>query len=1049
MRISEVCIQRPVLAWVLTFILVIVGIIGGSRLPLLQYPKIERPYVTIETTLPGAGPEIVEAQITKIIEEAVAGIEGIETVTSSSAVEESKVTLEFIPGYSMESATNNIRDRLAKFADKIPDEATKPILTQSRAEEKAIITISLTSEKLPASELADYAIRDLQKDLESIPGVARVDVLGAGQYTMHLYLNPVKMAAYAVTAHDVKMAIRRNNIEKPAGKLIGKDREYLVTTIANLESPEEFNQLVVAEREGHLVRLKDVGYAKITADDYKTRARYNGKEGVSIGVVKQSLANPLQVSADVRKWIDKVRPNILEGAEINMGMDRTTFIKRSLDEVFKTIFEATILVILVVFAFLRSFRASVIPLVTIPVSLIGALFLMYLLNFSINTLTLMALVLAVGLVVDDAIVILENVYRHIEEGVKPVKAAFKAIKEISFAVVAMTLTLAAVYAPISLAQGNIGKLFTEFSLTLAGAVIVSGFAALTLSPMMCARMLKSHDHNVPAKAPSKKAGLFSRFKYMFMSDVWLMKVETFYEEKLKQVLKLRKKSVSYGAGFALLGLLVYFSLPKEYFPREDQGYIFIEGQAPQSATLEYTDRYVSRLDQFLSTFEEVERRSSSINNPTFEIGVHLKADRKRSTQEISQIIEEYLSKMTGIEGRIESGGSGSSGEKANSIEFVVLANKPYNELSSIAQNMIQGVYRSGIVDSGRITSGIRGDTQDYTVTLQRDKVSSLNIEPATIAEMIDMLIRGQKASTFKKDNKLYDVKIEVEDKARQSPYDITNLFVKAGDKQGTLVPLSELVTVRSRSGPVEIYHTNRQRSITVRAALKKTVLVGEGVDKVKSIAKEVLPNDVKFEFSGETQRYLKESNTMILIFGLAIAFIYLIMAAQFESWIDPFIIMLSVPLSLSGAVITLALINQGSLNIYSNIGLVTLIGLITKHGIMMVDFANKRRDLGESIEAAILNASKMRLRPILMTTFAMVLGALPLAFATGAGAESRRQIGWVIVGGMSIGTIFTLFVLPAVYMYLTPKVRKQILEVPDLSDLETAPVATSRRSKKG
>lgn len=1037
MKISEVCIQRPILAWVMTFILVIVGIIGGSRLPLLQYPKIERPYVTVETTLPGAGPEIVESQITKIIEEALAGIEGIENVTSSSAVEESKVTLEFIPGYSMESATNNIRDRLAKFADKIPDEATKPILTQSKAEEKAIITIALTSETISPSELADYAIRDLQKDIESIPGVARVDVLGAGQYTMHIYLEPVKMAAYNITAHDVKMAIRRNNIEKPAGKLISKDREYLVTTIANLETPEEFSELVIAEREGHLVRIKDVGQAKVTADDFKTRTRFNGKEGVSIGIVKQSLANPLQVSDDVTKWMTKIKENLPENMSIHMGANRTTYIKQSLDEVYKTIFEATLLVIFVVFAFLRSFRASIIPLITIPVSLVGALLVMYLLNFSINTLTLMALVLAVGLVVDDAIVVLENVYRHMEEGMKPVKAAFKAVKEISFAVVAMTLTLAAVYAPISLAQGNIGKLFTEFALTLAGAVIISGFTALTLSPMMCARMLKDHKSSeISHKKPGKKATLAAWFRYVFMSDVWLDWIEHKYETNLKIVLKHRMKAISYGAVFAGLGLLIYMLLPKEYFPREDQGSLFIEGQSPQSATLEYTDRYVSKLDSFLATFEDVERRVSQINNPTYDTSVHLKADRKKSTTAIAEEIQKYLNTLTGIEGRIDAGGSGSSGEKANSVEFAVLANKPYRELKQIADQMIQAIYTSQIAEL--VTSGIRGDTQDYTVTLLRDKVSSLNIEPATIAEMIDMLIRGQKASTFKKDNKLYDVKIEVEDKARQSPYDITNLFVKAGDKQGTLVPLSELVNVRARSGPVEIWHTNRQRSITIRAVLKKDILMGEGVEKVKAIAKEVLPAETKMEFSGETQRFLKEGNTMILIFALAVAFIFLIMAAQFESWVDPFIIMLSVPLSLSGAVITLALINQGSLNIYSNIGLVTLIGLITKHGIMMVDFANKRRDNGEDITTAIMNASKMRLRPILMTTFAMVLGALPLAFASGAGSESRRQLGWVIVGGMSIGTIFTLFVLPAVYTYLTPRLRKAILLVPKDSELEKA-----------
>lgn len=1028
MKLSEVCIQRPVLSWVLTFLLVIIGLITGSRLPLLQYPKMEKPYVTIETTLPGAAPEIVESTITKIIEEAMAGIEGVEEITSSSAVEESKVSLEFIPGYSMENATNNIRDRLAKHADKLPDEASKPILTQSRADEKPIITLAITSKTLSSSELADYALRDLKNDLESIPGVAKVDVLGAGQYTMHLYLDPVKLAAYNITASDVKLAIRRNNIEKPAGRLISKDREYLVTTIASVETPEEFDELVIAEREGHLVRLRDIGHAEMKSENDKTKTRFNGKEGVSITITKQSLANPIQISEDVHAWMNTVKDHLMEGVNIHIGADHTTFIKSSLNEVYKTIFEATLLVIFVVFVFLRSARASVIPLVTIPVSLVGALFIMYLAGFSLNTFTLMALVLAVGLVVDDAIVILENVYRYIELGEKPYVAAFKAVREISFAVIAMTLTLAAVYAPISLAEGNIGKLFKEFSITLAGAVILSGFCALTLSPMMCARLLRAQDHGHDTAILSPHDTFLQKIKTIFGSDLWLEWIEAHYEALLKKSLSMRVRITLIGGLFAAFGGLVYMLLPQEYFPKEDQGSIFVEGQAPQSSTLSYTDRYVRQLDQFLDTFEDIERRITQINNPTYDVRINLKPGRALSTEEISEKIKDYMDGLSGVTGRVEGGGGG-MGDKGNAVEFVILAGtKSYRELKELNDKVIHSLHRSGLVDV--VTSDAKTDTQDYTITILRDKVSSLNIQPMTIAEMIDMLIRGQKISTFKKDNKQYDVRIEVEDKDRQTPHDITNLFVKSENKNAALIPLSELVLVKSRSGPVELHHTNRQRSILVRAMLRRDVLMGEGVTYVNNLAKETLPDDVRHEFSGDTKRFLKESKSMYLIFGLALAFIYLIMAAQFESWIDPFIIMLSVPLSLSGAIITLALIQKGSLNVFSNIGLVTLIGLITKHGIMMVDFANKRRDEGEDIFTAIVSASKLRLRPILMTTFAMVLGALPLAMSTGAGSESRRQIGWVIVGGMLIGTVFTLVILPTLYTLFTKKSRKPIEKVP-------------------
>ncbi|MBI1954235.1 MAG: efflux RND transporter permease subunit, partial [Proteobacteria bacterium] len=995
MKLSEICIQRPVLAWVMTIILILVGIVGGTRLSLQQYPKFDRPFLTIETQLPGAGPEIVEAQVTRIIEEAVSGIEGIEEIISTSSVEDSKVTLVIRLERRVDDIANDIRDRLNKVKDKFDDAVTEPTLTRSKAEEKPIITLALVSDKMDASALADYAIKELQKELEALPGVARVDVLGAGEYIMHIYLNPVKLAAYNLTVSDVLHALKRQSIEKPAGKLISKDREYLVTTVATLETVEEFNSAVIVAKEGHLVRLHDIGYAEIDADDRRTKTRYNGKMGVSIGIIKQSTANPIDVAREVKKLIPVIEERLPAEAKIHLGSDRTLFIERSIKEVYKTILEATFLVILVVFLFLRSARASLIPLVTIPVSLIGALFLMYVLNFSINTFTLMAMVLAIGLVVDDAIVVLENIYRYIEAGYKPFEAAVKGIREISFAVIAMTLTLAAVYTPVSLARGLTGKLLTEFAITLAGAVIISGFAALTLSPMMCARMLKAEGDNYKNSVLSKWPLLESIYAF-WRSEKWLHEIEKFYEHWL--YLSLRKKHyiVLSAIGFAAFGYFIYNTLPRELTPREDQGQISMEGQSPQTATLDYTDRYVAQIDQMLSTIPEIERRVTQINNPTFDVFVQLAHNSSRPTDEIVTEIRTYLDNVTGIESRAQSAGGGIAGEKNKEVEFVVMGNKTYREIRELAERMTISLYQSGIMDS--IRSEMRGDSQDYTITILRDKVSALNIEPATIGESVDALIRGKKANTFKKDNKLYQVKVEVEDRARQTPHDITNLFVKAGDKEGTLVPLSELVTVQSRSGPVEIHHHNRQRSITLSGHLKAGYSLGDGVEKVKELAKDILPKDARIEFTGETKSFLTESQTMNLVFGLALAFIYLVMAAQFESWRDPLIIMLSVPLSLAGAVITLSLIDYGSLNLYSNIGLVTLIGLITKHGIMLVDFANKLKQEGYSSLEAITRACKLRLRPILMTTFAMVLGALPLAFATGAGLESRRQIGWVVVG---------------------------------------------------
>jgi multidrug efflux pump len=1003
----------------MTFVLILVGIVGGYRLPIQQYPRIERPYITIETQLPGAGPEIVEAQVTRVIEDAVSGLEGVANITSISSTEDSKVTIEFTPDRSMDNATNDIRDRLSRSREnKLPDEASEPSLVKSRAEEKPIITLALTSETVPTNQLFDYATREIQKELESLTGVARVDVLGAGLYEMNIYLDPIRLAAYGITVSEVLTALKRQSIEKPAGKLISHNREYLVTTVANLEKPEEFENLAVTSRKNHLIRVRDLGRAEITSNDRKTRTRYNGKSGVSISVVKQSTANPVDVARGVKSALEKVKKHLPEEMTIDVGSDKTVFIESSIREVFKTILEATLLVVAVVFLFLRSARASLIPLVTIPVSLIGALFFMYLLHFSINMFTLMAMVLAIGLVVDDAIIVLENSYRHIEAGVKPYDAAFKGIREISFAVIAMTLTLVAVYTPVALAQGMTGKLMTEFAITLAGSVFISGFAALTLSPMMCARMLQPHKHEDEAKTA------WDRMKNKIKVDEWISKLEIMYEHYLNLALDLRHYVALGAVAFALLGYIVHRNLASEFTPKEDQGVITIDGQAPQTSTLEYTERYIQRIDDIIGSIPEIERRVMQIINPTFDASIHLKADRKRSTDDIAADIRERMEAITGVDAKINSGSSGISGDDNRAVQFVILGNKTYRELKDIAQNITANLYASGMVMG--VNSEIRGDTEDFTVSIIRDKVSSLGIEPATIAETIDALIRGKKANTFKRENKLYDVRVEVENEARRTPHDITNLFVKANDKEGTLVPLSELVKVHSRSGPIEVHHHNRMRAITIYAFLKPAYSLGEGIELLEDIAKDCMPSDARHDYVGDTKRYLTESKTIQLVFFLALCFIYLVMAAQFESWRDPFIIILSVPFSLAGAVMTLGLMSGGSLNLYSNIGLITLIGLITKHGILIVDFANKLRDEGRSISEAVIESAKLRLRPILMTTFAMVLGALPLAFATGASAESRRQLGWVIVGGMTVGTLFTLFVIPTFYSYLAKKDRKKV-----------------------
>lgn len=1021
MKLSEICIRRPVLSWVLTFVLILLGLVGFSRLALQHMPKIERPYVTIESNLNGASPEVMESQVTRVIEESISGIEGIAAIESTSTSENSKVSIEFGPSRKIDEAVNDVRDRLAKCKNDLPREMEDPTLTRSKQDDRPVMTIALTSNDMDTTELSDYARHNLQNELEAIEGVSRVEIVGGGLIKMRLKLDPARMAGLNISVMDVVQAIRQQNVEQPAGKLISEAREFLVTTVASSSTPEEFANLPIAQKDGRIIHLKDIGSAEQNTEERNTKTRFNGMPGVSIGVYKQSTANPIEVSRQLRKEIPKIQERLPGDLTIRVGSDESKFIEQSIHEVYRTIFEATFLVILVVFFFLRSARAAIIPLVTIPVSLIGTFFFMYIFGFTINTLTLMAMVLAIGLVVDDAIVVLENIYRRIEEGEKTYVAAVKGIREISFAVIAMTLTLAAVYTPLALIEGIIGKMFTEFAITLAISVIISGFAALTLSPMMCSRLL-GHDEETIG---THSASWWLKVKETIRTDLWLDQVDQHYKEFLSKVLEHPYKAILYGFIFAIIGTIAIMGLPRQLKPNEDKGKIYISGQANPSSTIEFTDKYVKQIDDILQTYPEITRRVTTIKNPNYDIMVELDANRKRTTDQVAEELKKQLAFVPGVSVKFED-----NDRSADVVQFIVGTNGTLREVKENSQIVTNDllINRSDVVAG--VYSNKHPDTEEYTLSINRDKASSLNIQPGDIAEAIQALVKGRKAGTFKRENRLYDVMVEVMDESRKTPSDITNLFMRSNNKEQTLVPIAELVNIRSKAGASEIYRFNKLRAVGMSILLKNGAGINDGIEAVNQ-AKKDLPKGTRVEFRGETKSFLDESYNMVLIFILAIAFIYFVLAAQFESWIDPLIIMLSVPLSLAGAAITLVMIQGGTLNIYSQIGLVSLIGLITKHGILIVEFANQLRDEhGWDKLKAVIESSCLRLRPILMTTFAMVLGALPLALASGAGAESRRQIGWVIVGGMSIGTVFTLFVLPAIYLVLSRTLRKKFEDVP-------------------
>jgi multidrug efflux pump len=1004
----------------MTFIIMLVGVVLGERIQLQQYPRFEQPAVTVEVTLPGAGPEIVESQVTKLLEEAFAGIEGIDYVWSTSNTSHSNIVLIFKQNRNIDEAVNDIRDRISKERDHLPREANEPIITRARHDEGAIMNISFHTTKMSRGELYDLITQEIQKDFESVPGVGRVDLYGEGLLVMNLYVDPKKMASYGLSVRNVMDAIRGQNLELPAGQIVSKNREYLVTTVANLERPEQFENMVILTKNGRLIRLSDIGRAEIESAKAKTRSYINGERGVSMTITKQSNVNPISVVRGVKKVMENLKKTrISDDVQMMVSYDSTAFIERSLKEVYRTVFEAIILVTLVVLMFLKSFRAAIIPLVTIPVSLIGTMIFMYFFQFSFNTFTLLAFVLAVGLVVDDAIVVLENIHRYMEMGLSRVKSAVMGIREVNFAVIAMTLTLAAVYTPVSLATGITGKLLSEFAITLAFAVILSGFAALTLSPMMCSKILTPPKEHVNLRNP-----LMARLQRMVPVERVMNNLAISYERTLNLALNHKLVVISLALMFAVLGYLVFLTLPSQLWPKEDTGLIDISGHAPQSATLDYTEKYIREFDKVLATIPEIEIREINITNPSFKCHITLKKDKARSSDAIAAEIKDKVQDITGLDFQnIRAGHSGASGADAT-VQFVVRGNKSHKELRDLAHAVGYEFRTSKMV--GSVLTETQNDTEDYTITIMRDKVLSLFIEPSVIADTIDALIRGRKVNTFKKDNKLYDVKLEVENESRSTPEDILNIHVKGGERNDKLIPLSELIQITPRSAPVSIYHYNRTRAVSVTGYMLPGCGINDGINYINAKKNEILPKDVVLEFTGDTRQFLQERSVMGLVFGLAVLFIYFVMAAQFESWLDPLIILFSVPLAIISAVLTLAMIKNGSLNLYSNIGLITLIGLITKHGILIVDFANKIQiNEGLNLRCAIIKSGLIRLRPVVMTTLAMVLGTLPLALATGAGAETRWQLGWTVVGGMTLGTIFTLFVVPVFYVLMS-KVKRPI-----------------------
>ena len=1012
MQLPNLSIRRPVLATVMSLIIILVGLICYTRLPVRLIPNVDVPIVTVSTSYPGANAQVIESQITKPIEDALSGIDGIDYINSISRAESSQVTVRFKLDRDPDGAASDVRDRVARSRGTLPEEAREPIVQKQEADAQPIIYLAFSSDRHDLMEIADVAIRLVKDRIQNISGVAEAQVYG-NRYAMRIWLDPEKLAAYELTPLDVENALRAQNLEVPAGRVESLDREFTVLAQTDLREPEQFAAIIIKDTPSFLVRLGDVARVELGPDTSRFRARFNGRNAVPLGIIKQAVANPLDISNALQKLLPDIERSLPEGMHVDIAHDSTIYIRESIKEVYRTVGEAIALVVLVIFLFLRNWRAVLVPIVTIPVSLVGAFALMYLFGFTINTLSLLAMVLAIGLVVDDAIVMLENIYRHMEEGMPRLKAAMLGSREIGFAIVAMTITLSAVYLPFAFSTGRSGKLFIEFALTLAGAVLVSGFVALTLSPMMCSKLLR-HE---------KKHGRFFEAGERVLT--W---VHDKYHASLGTLLGHRWLVLG-AAGMLIAAMIgLFLSLPEELAPQEDQGMILGIGTAPEGSTIDFTDRYAQQMARDFSKLPEkqMDFSFSGFNGVTNAIAfVALKDwhDRQRSAQQIAQSLFPQFMGIAGIMAFPVTPPPLGLRDFGQPVRFVVQTTGSWNELEDMVQKLLVKMAENPNLTNP--DSDLELNKPELKIDVNRSKIAAVGTSVGAVGQTLETMLGGRNVTRFKLGSEQYDVIVQIEDDARRTPGDLSNIFVRG--EGGTMIQLQNLATVTESVAAKELNHFNKLRAATITAGLGQGYSMGEALDWLESALNEVAP-DALYDLAGQSREFRESSSSAFLMMGLALAFIYLVLSAQFESFIDPLIILVSVPLAMFGAMLCLAAIHQGNIagwwstatswNIYTQIGAVTLVGLISKHGILIVEFANQLRAQGMDKAEAVLEAASLRLRPILMTTGAMVLGAVPLAIATGAGAEARHQIGWVIVGGMVFGTMFTLFVVPVVYLLL-------------------------------
>jgi multidrug efflux pump len=1028
MSLSTISIKRPVMTIVLNLTIILFGVIGYTFLGVREFPSIDPAQISIRTDYAGANSDIIESQITEPIEKAINSIDGIKNITSSSVQGTSTITVEFNLNKDLETAANDVRDKVALAAKNLPkDIDAPPVVSKADANADAIISMTIQSDTRNALELSDYAENVIGPRLETIPGVSGVQIWGQKKYAMRLWIDPIKLASYGCTVSDVKNALNQQNVELPSGKLTGNNTELTVKTVGNLSKPEEFNNIIIKTNGEKTVRFSDIGAAVLGPENVETKLSQSGLPLVGVAIVPLPGANYLNISTAFYKKFEILKKELPKDIKLNIAIDNTIFVKKSVIEVAETLGISILLVILIIYLFFRDWAIAFRPLIDIPVSLIATFFIMYLFGFSINVLTLLAIVLATGLVVDDGIVVTENIFKKVEEGMSPIEAAIKGSNEIFFAVISISITLAAVFLPVIFLEGFVGRLFREFGVVIGAAVLISAFVSLTLTPMLNAYLMKGGEQ--------KKS------KFYVYSEPFFQKLNSTYASALQSFMK--RKWVSFPILITCFGLIYLFfnMLQKETAPYDDRSALIMSINTAEGSSYEYTDRFMQEISRLIDDSIPEKKVSLIITSPGFNasatnsgrvrIALVNPEDRKRTQKEIAEKLTKWTKKYPDAKTSVTEQPTIAVNKKGGlPIQYIIQAPNFEKLREKIPQFMEEAAKNPTFSNTD---VNLKFNKPEINVAINREKAESLGISVIDIAQTLQLSLSGQRFGYFKKNGKQYQVIGQFDQKDRSKPLDLTSMFVK--NKKGELIQMDNVVSIEEKSNPPQLYHNNRYMSATIFAGLTPGKSIGDGIDAMNEIKAKVLDDTFTTDLGGESRDFVESSSNTSFAFGLALLLIFLILAAQFESFIDPFIIILTIPMAVAGALFSLWLFGQ-TWNIFSQIGTVMLIGLVTKNGILIVEFANQLREQGKPKLEAILKAAEARLRPILMTSLAIALGALPIALSLGAASTSRIGMGVVIVGGTLFSLILTLFVIPAMYL-MWSKARKHYPEFDYIDEYET------------